>query len=176
MHEYAVVTAPQTIRIERLLPGPIERVWDYLVDSERRASWLAVGPLDARAGGTVQLEFRNASLSKRDDRAPAKYAAVENSATLRGRVLACEPPHLLAFTWGDAPGDSQVRFELRPEGTQVRLTVTHSQLADRDALLSVSGGWHTHLDILRDRLAGVAPASFWATHTRLEAEYARRIA
>ena len=30
MNDYGVLTAPDTLRIERLLPGPIERVWQYL--------------------------------------------------------------------------------------------------------------------------------------------------
>ena len=33
---YGVLTEPQTLKIERLLPGPIERVWAYLTDSELR--------------------------------------------------------------------------------------------------------------------------------------------
>ena len=27
---YGVVTEPGTVRIERLLPGPAERIWSYL--------------------------------------------------------------------------------------------------------------------------------------------------
>ena len=34
---------PMTVRIERMLPGPIERVWSYLTDSEMRGRWLATG-------------------------------------------------------------------------------------------------------------------------------------
>jgi uncharacterized protein YndB with AHSA1/START domain len=41
MNDYGVLTAPDTLRIERLLPGPIERVWQYLTDSDKRATWLA---------------------------------------------------------------------------------------------------------------------------------------
>jgi len=55
------------------------------------------------------------------------------------------------------------------------LVVTHRRLADHDAIISVAAGWHTHLDILLDRLEDREPAGFWATHTRLEAEYERRI-
>src|SRR5688572_17308230 len=49
--DYGVVTAPDTVRIERLLPGPIQRVWDYLTESELRGKWFASGELDARVGG-----------------------------------------------------------------------------------------------------------------------------
>lgn len=43
-------------------------------------------------------------------------------------------------------------FELTEQGSAVLLTVTHRRLANRDEMLSVAGGWHTHLDILLDRL------------------------
>lgn len=30
-----------TVRLERLLPGPVERVWDYLTQPDLRRTWLA---------------------------------------------------------------------------------------------------------------------------------------
>ena len=51
MNEYGVITHPDTVRLERLLPGPIERVWDYLTDSKKRGTWLATGTMDLRVGG-----------------------------------------------------------------------------------------------------------------------------
>jgi hypothetical protein len=30
MNEHATLIAPATMRLERLLPGPLERVWAYL--------------------------------------------------------------------------------------------------------------------------------------------------
>ena len=38
---YGVLTEPATLKIQRLLPGPIERVWAYLVESDLRRQWLA---------------------------------------------------------------------------------------------------------------------------------------
>jgi hypothetical protein len=32
---------PQIVRFERLLPGPIERVWDYLTQPELQRTWLS---------------------------------------------------------------------------------------------------------------------------------------
>ena len=37
MNDYGTKTAPDTLRIERTLPGPIERVWTYLTDPAKRA-------------------------------------------------------------------------------------------------------------------------------------------
>jgi hypothetical protein len=42
-------------------------------------------------------------------------------------------------------------------------------------MLSVAGGWHTHLAILGDNLEGRTPRPFWSTHAKAEAEYARRL-
>src|SRR5688572_29818333 len=40
--------APDTVRMERLFPGPVERVWEFLVDPDKRALWLAGGPMELR--------------------------------------------------------------------------------------------------------------------------------
>jgi hypothetical protein len=64
-------------------------------------------------------------------------------------------------------------FELAPEEAGVLLVLTHRRLPNRNMTLSVSAGWHVHLDILSDRLQGVPPRPFWSNHTRLEADYDR---
>ena len=61
--DYGIITEAGAIRFERLLPGPIERVWEYLVDSELRRTWLAQGPMELRPGGTVQMTWRNSELA-----------------------------------------------------------------------------------------------------------------
>jgi uncharacterized protein YndB with AHSA1/START domain len=179
MNDHGTLTSPDTIRFERLLPGPIERVWAHLVDPGKRALWLAAGPMTPTPGGEVELHFRNAELSQGDDPAPEKYRDYENSGEVFGQVVACDPPRLLAFTWSDMPGepepeDSEVRFELEPRGEQVLLTLTHVRLRPNE-LLSVAGGWHTHLGLLDDTLSGRDARPFWRTHTRVEAEYAERL-
>lgn len=171
--DYGVLTATDTVRIERLLPGPIERLWAYLTEADKRALWLAGGPMGLQPGGQVELVFRNSGLAKDDIAPPEKYRSESGEHRLHGVVTDCEPPTLLAFTWGES---SAVRFELTPRGAQVQLVVTHSRLANQGAVLAVSAGWHAHLGILRARLEGQEPVGFWATHARLEAEYARRFA
>ena len=69
MKEQATLIKPSTIRFERLLPGPVERVWAYLTESKKRATWLAGGEFDLRLGGRIELHFDNESLS--DESAPA---------------------------------------------------------------------------------------------------------
>ena len=172
MNDYGELIATDTLRLERVLPGPIERLWDYLVDDDKRAQWLAGGRIDAREGGEVALVFHNSKLSRNDDRAPAKYAQFEHEAHLSGRVLECDPPRVLAYTWG---GDSRVRFELTPMGEDVRLVLTHSRIAERGSKLAIAAGWHTHLGVLDDVLHARDARPFWRTLTKLDAEYDRRL-
>lgn len=174
---HAELVAADTVRIERLLPGPPERVWAYLTDPDKRRLWLAGGEIELRVGGRADLVFHNDVLTGHDDPPPAKHAHQGGEARMSGRVTACEPPRLLAYTWGEGAGEdaSEVRFDLAPQGESVLLVVTHRRLHGRDTMISVASGWHTHLGVLLDRLHGRAPASFWPTHTRLEREYAQRL-
>lgn len=172
--EFGVVTEAGTVRFERLLPGPIERVWSYLTESEKRGTWLAAGPMELRVGGGVELHFRNADLSPVIEETPPRYKDTGCGGAHSCRITQCDPPRLLSMTW---PGntESEVTFELEPRGDKVLLALTHRRLTDRADMLNVAGGWHTHLDILVDKLNGRTPRPFWSTHARLAAEYERRL-
>lgn len=174
MSEYGVFSDRQSIRFERVLPGPIERVWAYITESEKRATWLARGPMDLRVGGEVALTWHHSELSA-EKQAPPHYQKYEGC-SLVGRVTRCEPPRLLSFTWPEESGhESEVSFELTPRGNDVVLVLAHRRLSDVKTLLSISGGWHTHVDILVDQLNGREPRPFWTTHERLAAEYKERL-
>jgi uncharacterized protein YndB with AHSA1/START domain len=173
MNEYVTDLATDTVRLERSLPGPIERVWAYIADSDKRQTWLARGPIDQNEGGAVELTWENDKLSSADDDAPPEN--FNKPHTMKGRVLACEPPRLLSFTWPGDAGESQVTFELTPTGERVQLVLTHSRLASRDGKIGVSGGWHTHIGILEDILENRTPRPFWKSFNRLKAEYQERL-
>ena len=172
MNEYGTILESGAIRFERLLPGPVEHIWSYLTESDKRSRWLASGAVEPRVGGQVELHFVHASLSPHKEAVPEKYRHCECGVGFTAEVTRFEPPRLLSHTWADG---SEVTFELTPQGEQVLLVLTHRRLAPSEKL-SVAGGWHTHLDILVDHLDGKAPRPFWSTHTRLEAEYERRLA
>lgn len=175
MSRYGERLDRSTVRFERELPGPIERVWQYLTESDKRARWLASGDTELEIGGKVELHFRNASLSTQPDiDPPQKYGDMPETVSFSGNVTRCEPPRLLAHTWDFGDEHSEVTYELEEQGDKVRLVLTHRKLASDDEVLSVSGGWHTHLDILADVLEGKDPRAFWKTHTAYEAEYERR--
>ena len=156
--DHGVPIASDAVRLERWLPGPIERLWRYLTEPALRAQWLAGGDMALHTGGTVALVFHNNQLTPGDDDPPpAEFASVADVYRMQGRVTACEPPHLLAYTWSEESGSpSEVRFELTPQGQRVRLVLTHTRLATPGAMLNVSAGWHTHLAILRARRISVS--------------------
>jgi len=176
-HDSGKFTAPGEVTFVRLLPGPIERVWAFLTDSDKRGRWLAAGPMEVRVGGEVRMHFHHADLTPHREEIPAKYkeSCGEGSAAcdFTGRVTRCEPPRHLAFTWGE---NSEVTFELTPKDDQILFVLTHRRLGDDPEVLgSVAAGWHTHLAILLARLAGEVPPPFWSTHFGHEAAYARTI-
>jgi uncharacterized protein YndB with AHSA1/START domain len=167
---YGELIEPATVRMERLLPGPIERVWGYLTDSDLRAQWLAAGPMELKPGAPVTFTWRNDELSAGGDPRPEGMEAEHSMACA---VIRAEPPRLLVLSWGASA--SEVTFELEPKGVEVKLTLTHRRLPDRGMLLGVSAGWHAHLDLMVARLREQTPPSFWANWTRLRAEYDARI-
>ena len=97
MDKYGVVIAPNTIRFERVLPGPIERVWAYLTESEKRAKWLASGAMDLYVGGEVELFWLHTTLATtKPDEPPEKY---KNGHYMKAKITRFEPPHVLGYTW-----------------------------------------------------------------------------
>lgn len=172
---YATREAPDTLRFERLLPGPAERVWSYLVEPEKRRLWLADGPIELRPGGAVDLVFRNGELNAGQP-TPERFAEYAGEIHNEGTVLACEPNRLLSLTWeAGTPSESEVTFELAPRGDKVLLTVTHRRLAERPNMLSVAGGWHSHLTLLAEELDGRARPALWPLFAKYREEYERRL-
>jgi uncharacterized protein YndB with AHSA1/START domain len=173
MKDYGVVTEAGSIRFERVLPGPIERVWSYLTESEKRGTWLATGEMELRPGGKMELNFHHADLSAEKD-PPAKFQKMKDGVKTTGSIVRVERPRLLVFLWDGDTGQTEVMFELSPQGKDVLLVLTHRRL-DRPTMLSVLPGWHAHLGVLEDRLREAEPRPFWTSFTRLEKEYAVRV-
>ena len=161
--------APGEIRIMRTLPGPIERIWTYLTDPEKRSRWFAGGPMELRAGGKMELFFQHKNIAP-DETPPEKLKHVQDPGfKMPGTILRCEPPRVLSYTFDD---DSDVTFELIPQDEKVLLILTHRCRGDDlPSLLGYASGWHTHLAILLAQLEGTPPPLFWATHARLKTEY-----
>jgi uncharacterized protein YndB with AHSA1/START domain len=168
-HAHGVLTEPATLKIERLLPGPIERIWAYLTESDLRRRWLAAGAMEMKVGAPFELVWRNDELTDSPGERPAGFSPEHR---MQSRITELDPPRKLGIAWGTSGG---VSFELEPKGDAVLLTVIHWRLPDRATMLSVSAGWHAHLDILVARVTGKEPEPFWDGWSRLKTEYDRLI-
>ncbi len=136
MSEFGELIDATTVRFERLLPGPIERVWSYLVEGEKCAKWLRGGATELRVGGRVDMHFHNASLSAAEDiERPEKYKDLPEKMSFSGKVTLCEPPSVLAHTWEFGDEASEICFELQQQGDKVRLILTHRKLEEEDSVL-----------------------------------------
>jgi len=158
VNELATFIPPGTLRFERVLPGPIERVWDHLTKTELLATWFEGGTVGTRVGEGVSFPFG-----------------------MIGTITEYEPPRVIEYTWNEpeASGgpvvDGLVRWELRADGDRVRLTLTHSRMP-AGSLSGFGAGWHAGLAGLAAALAGTAEDAEDSDYTALEPLYAERIA
>jgi uncharacterized protein YndB with AHSA1/START domain len=142
MNENAQMTTAKSVRFERLLPGPIERVWEHLTETKLLPGWFGEGLIEHHSGGKVRLMGGH----------------------IRGVITQWHPPRRLAYTWNVFnPGEdtshypeSYLTFELEPRGKDVLLTLTHVPILDGFEKQNAMG-WHTFLDMLAAALRGLAP-------------------
>lgn len=168
LNDHGTLLNSAEVRFVRLLPGPIERVWAFITDPEKRQLWLAGGTTATQPGDTFQLNFENRRHETPGETVPEKYkehaCGIGSEATLTRH----EPMSLYSFVWGGG----EVIFELTPEGDEVKLVLTHRKLPGHEQLLSVSGGWHIHLTVLVSKLTGTPQPPFWSTLEKLGNDYA----
>jgi uncharacterized protein YndB with AHSA1/START domain len=108
------------VRFERIYAYPIDRVWAAVSEPDQLANWF---PASVDYAPTV-----GGSVSFRGD---------PHLADLRGTVLAFDPPHTFAFTWGA----NEVHLELESlSGSSTRLTLT-DLLTNPDEAARNAGGW-----------------------------------
>jgi uncharacterized protein YndB with AHSA1/START domain len=142
MKEDAQMTTAKSVRFERLLPGPIERVWEHLTETKLLPGWFGEGVIEHHSGGEVRLMGGH----------------------IRGVITQWHPPWRLAYTWNVFnPGEdishypeSYLTFELEPRGEDVLLTLTHVPILDAFEKQNAMG-WHTFLDMLAAAVRGLAP-------------------
>ena len=166
---YGELIEPTTLRIQRLLPGPIERIWSYLTDGELRRQWLAAGDMSPQAGSSFELVWRNDELTDPPGNKPANFGEEHR---MQSRIVEFDPPRRLVFTWGDS---GKVAFDLERHGDKVMLTVLHEGISDRNNLLMIGAGWHMHINVLEARVGGRETEPFWDGWQRLRGEYERRL-
>ena len=169
LESFGVLVEPATLKLERLLPGPIERVWAYLTDSDLRKTWLAAGDMDMQDGLPFEFIWRNDELS---DPPSQRLPGFPEEQRMTSCIVACDPPRKLSFTW---QGTGDVSFDLAQKGDEVLLTVTHSRIPERSTMLMVGAGWHMHLDILTAITTGKSAPAFWPGWQRLRDQYDQRL-
>jgi uncharacterized protein YndB with AHSA1/START domain len=120
------------LRFERTFDHPPARVWRALTSHDELLDWHPTPfDLEPRSGGHVS------------------YSAIAHAPEMpRGRVLAFEPPHLLAYTWGE----DELRWELRASDGGCVLSLTHV-FDDRFKAARDAAGWEQCLDALSSALA-----------------------
>ncbi len=138
-----------------------ERVWEALTDPDLTAQY-----------------WGHSNISDWRPGSPWEHRRTDGSgiADVIGTVLESEPPRRLTMTF-DAPGQvppggsSKVTFDIEPYHEIVRLTVTHENLADGDALEAVSAGWPAVCANLKSLLetGHVLPRAPWEMHAELRA-------
>lgn len=127
------------VQFERILPGPIERVWEFLTDTSRLPAWFGEGTIEPRVGGAVNLMGGH----------------------FRGVVTQRQPPRRITYTVNvfnpsDAVShypESYLTLELEPRGNEVALTLRHLPVLDRFEKQNAMG-WQTFLDMLGAAMRG----------------------
>jgi uncharacterized protein YndB with AHSA1/START domain len=123
------------------IPQPREQVWRALADSAALAEWMYPNDFEPRVGHKFTF------------RVPANPQAGFEGLTVHCEVLQCQPPSengsgRLVFSWtaGGPVVDTQVSFQLEPDGNGTRLLFEHSgfdasQPWGEQALKGAEFGW-----------------------------------
>ena len=135
------------VRIERMLPAPIEEVFAAWTNPESMGMWLSpIGHAEVVADPRVHGRFR------------VLMVGGDTSIEHTGEYLVFDPPRLLSFTWRSpytGPEPSVVTVTLAPEGETTRLLLVHERLPD-EQVTPHGEGWGSILDRLAELLAPTA--------------------
>lgn len=101
--------------IERTLDAPADAVWQAITDRDQMKEWY-VDPAEFKPVVGFEFQFLGGS--------------EEETYVHHCKVTAVEPGKKLAYTWKyeNYPGESEVTFELFPEGNKTRVKLTHAGL------------------------------------------------
>ncbi|WP_140986725.1 SRPBCC family protein [Asticcacaulis tiandongensis] len=173
--DYGKVYENGMLVFERLLPGPLEKVWAYIVDGDKRARWFSSGNIPSQAGQYFTMTFNHTQLS--GEVAPERFSVMREPVSFDVKLLSIDAPHQVSFTWpeGDEASEDEiatVTITLTPQDDKVllRLTQTNPRIR-RDLIIDYLGGWHSHLGIFEDVANNRPPRPFWTTHAAIEAHY-----
>lgn len=169
--EFCTQLESGALRFVRHLPGPIERVWDYLVDPDKRRLWFAGGTMAEQPGDEFVWDFDLEALA--DQEIPERFSDMSGGLQTHARILEIEPPRLLVVLGIEDP--QEIRFELCEHGDTVEFTLIQGAPPDFGDLISTAAGWQACLGLLIDHLSGKTPRSFWGEHETAEEIYRDRL-
>lgn len=149
-----------TLTFERRIRHPIQVVWEAITEPEHLAQWyMTKATIEGRKGGIIDLRTGPGQLH------------------VTGRILVWEPPHVFEYEWKVKPWqrmpngeDAIVRWELRPQGDETLLTLTHRNLTRRSAL-GAAPAMHVVLERLAAQLAGLPFEDFRKRVAEVQGQY-----
>ncbi len=138
------------IRIERVLPATISRVYDAWTRADVMVRWYCPNP---------QLELK----VQADVRVGGEYVVEMGPHVVRGSYLQVEPPHRLAFSWawdGSSDEISRVQVDLSEVEDGTLMILTHTGFATAEDAANHQLAWEPELQRLSDLLAAAAESRF----------------
>ena len=141
MAEAASSREEPSLRLRRILPASIDRVFRAWTDPEQLKAWLVPegsqllsAEVDIRVGGDYRLAFRAAD-------GEILYAV--------GSYVEVDPPVRLVFTWvfeGVDHRETLVTVDLRASGESTELILTHERFTTKAFRAFHEAGWTSALD------------------------------
>jgi len=137
-----------SLRVKRLLPAEVNRVFDAWKRADAMSRWFACDPgwtatatNDFRVGGKYRIEMR---------------CGDDTLGVASGEYLEVDPPHRLVFTWSSEGRvnvtNSVVTVDLKESGALTELTLTHDLDPGTAVGRAHSGGWEGALTKLEGYL------------------------
>ena len=80
MDNFAIRPDEHSVQFVRILPGPIERIWDYLWDGKKRGEWFASGPMPTKPGESFDMFFKHSTLSPHQAPPPPSVMVIRGAA------------------------------------------------------------------------------------------------
>ncbi|MFD5782151.1 SRPBCC family protein [Streptomyces sp. NPDC058220] len=122
-----------SLRMERRLPHPPERVWAALTDPASLRQWFpSEVTVELVPGGAIGFRFPG-----------------ESGPGMTGTVTDLDAPRLFAFTWGD----DHLSWAITPDGKGSLLTLVHT-FGDLPGAASFASGWQLCIAALAQLLDG----------------------
>jgi uncharacterized protein YndB with AHSA1/START domain len=133
------------IRIERVLPATIGRVYDAWTRAELLARWYCPNPkLDLKVDADVRVG--------------GEYVVEMGPHVVRGSYLEVQPPSRLVFSWkwdGTEDAPTRVEVELTEVADGTRMVLSHTGFADAEDAANHRMGWEPELTRLAELLESV---------------------